>query len=236
MGFMRKLAIGLSVVLIIPILVLAFLAARYQHYLVKSTHTVNEISRNDPLFSSPPYQRHFGDREWAKIESFGVAILIPLKSVHPELLENDEVFASEVFRLLWNERMNTQFNGPPSSEPPKVGAQSASDAIRAEVVEVGPTEMAMTITTVPTGYTGGFEIISAAVSHKGGIAAVGVKYIWHNDVLLPRKWVQYIGIYMQLTSRRMWLVSLLSGLTQIPVVEDDSNANVGREPSSRVEL
>ncbi|KAI0892358.1 hypothetical protein F4806DRAFT_479575 [Annulohypoxylon nitens] len=239
MCFTRKFVIVLSVILSIPVLLLAYLAGRFQYQLVRSTYTINEIPRSDPVFSSPAYQRHFGDQELAKIESFAVAILLPLEAVLPELSENDEAFASEVFRIMWNERMNTQFNGPPSSEPPSVGSTSASDAIRAEVVDVGPIEMAMTITTVPNGYIGGFEVISAVLDFQGGVAGVMVKYIWHNAELLPRKWAQYIAIWMQLTGRRMWLMSVMSGVTKNIIVEKPQDENEGRRhpgPSSRVEL
>lgn len=104
MCFTRKFVIVLSVILSIPVLLLAYLAGRFQYQLVRSTYTINEIPRSDPVFSSPAYQRHFGDQEWAKIESFAVAILLPLEAVLPELSENDEAFASEVFRIMWNER------------------------------------------------------------------------------------------------------------------------------------
>ncbi|KAI0379383.1 hypothetical protein F5Y04DRAFT_128176 [Hypomontagnella monticulosa] len=213
MGFVRKLFLGIAAILAIPILIATFLVARTQYRLVKATQTINNIPSHDPVFSSPAYEQHFGHRTWAKIESFACGIVIPLEAIRTELLEDDGTFASEVFRVMWNARMSTQFNGAPSPEPPTVGAISASDSIRAEVVDVSAAEMAMTITTVPNGFTGGLEVIQTVVNRRNGVAGVLVKYLWHNDVVLPRRWYQYLSIWLQLTGRRLWLVDVLSSVT-----------------------
>ncbi|KAI1097430.1 hypothetical protein F4804DRAFT_347190 [Jackrogersella minutella] len=221
MGVLRKLLIGVAVIMATPVLLTVFLIARTQYRLVRSTHTINNIPRHDPVFTSPAYQEHFGNRPWAKIESFGCGIALPLATIRAELLENNSVFTAEVFRIMWNARMSTQFNGPPSSQPPEVGAVSASDSICAKVVSVGPTEMAMTIMTVPNGFIGGLEVIQAVVNRQNGVAGVLVKYLWHNDVTLPRKWYQYLSIWLQLTGRRIWLMDVLSGFQRHSKVTED---------------
>ncbi|KAI0838459.1 hypothetical protein F5Y06DRAFT_268123 [Hypoxylon sp. FL0890] len=216
MGLLRKFLVVIGVITAIPVLLAVFLVARTQYRLVKSTHTINNIPRHDPVFSSPAYQEHFGNRTWAKVESFACAIILNLAAVRAELLESDSAFAAEVFKIMWNARMNTQFNGPPSSQPPKVGDVSASDSIRAEVIEVSRTEMAMTITTVPNGFTGGLEVIDTIINRQNNVVGVRVKYLWHNDVVLPRKWYQYLSIWLQLTGRRLWLMKVLSGVAVRP--------------------
>ncbi|KAI1455084.1 hypothetical protein F4805DRAFT_477075 [Annulohypoxylon moriforme] len=210
MGIILKFLIVISVVLSLPILLFIFLIARTQYRLVKSTHTISDIPRHDPVFSSSAYQQHFGSRKWAKVESFACGIALPLAAIRTELLLSDETFAAEVFKIMWNARMKTQFNGLPSSQPPKVGATSASNDIRAEVVDVQQMEMAVTITTVSNSFTGGLEVIQTVVNRQHGVAGVLVKYLWHNDVILPRKWYQYLSIWVQLTSRRLWLMDVLS--------------------------
>ncbi|KAI1759215.1 hypothetical protein GGR53DRAFT_514344 [Hypoxylon sp. FL1150] len=198
-------------------------------------HTINEIPPHDPVFSSPAYQRHFGNRQWAKIESFGCGIALSLSAVRPELLESDESFASEVLRILWNSRVKTQSNGPPSPQPPKIGAVSASDSIRAEVVDATPMALAITITTISSGFTGGLEVIQVLVDRQNGAAAVFIKYLWHNDVVLPRKWYQSLGIWFQLTGRRLWLMDVLNGVTMSGTPGTNQGQSRGT-PSSKVEL
>ncbi|KAI0165404.1 hypothetical protein GGR52DRAFT_558599 [Hypoxylon sp. FL1284] len=226
MGIIRKLAIGVALLVAVPTLLMIFRLAQSQYHLVTMTHTMSEISPHDPVFSSPSYQRYFGGRRWAKIESFGSGIAISLATVRPELRTSPEVFAAEVFRLLWNSRMSTQFNGPPSPQPPGVGAVSASDSIRAEVVEANPTDMTLTITTIATGFTGGLEVIQVLFNHEQGAAGVLIKYIWHNDVVLPRKWYQYLSIWLQLTGRRIWLMNVLNN---VGGVGDGYAADQGQE-------
>ncbi|KAI1412123.1 hypothetical protein F5Y13DRAFT_47657 [Hypoxylon sp. FL1857] len=177
MGFIRKFFIAIGIIAAIPILLAVFLVARTQYRLVKSTHTINNIPPHDPVFSSPAYQQHFGNRTWANIDSFACGIVLPLAVVRPELLESDSAFAAEVLKIMWNSRMNTQFNGPPSPQPPAVGDVSASDSIRAEAVEVSPTSMAVTITTISTGFTGGLEVIETIINRQNSVAGVRVKYI-----------------------------------------------------------
>ncbi|KAI1139359.1 hypothetical protein F5Y05DRAFT_381727 [Hypoxylon sp. FL0543] len=223
MGLVRKLLVVIGVIAAVPVLLVVFLVARTQYRLVKTTHTISNIPRNDPVFSSPAYKEQFGDRTWAKVESFACAIVLPLTAVRGELLESDSAFAAEVFKIMWNSRMKTQFNGPPSSRPPQVGDVSASDTIRAEVIEVSPTEMAMTITTVPNGFTGGLEVIETIINRQNNVAGVRVKYLWHNDVILPRKWYQYLSIWLQLTGRRLWLMDVLAGVITEARSEGDTS-------------
>ncbi|KAI6080334.1 hypothetical protein F4821DRAFT_251701 [Hypoxylon rubiginosum] len=235
MGILRKISIVIAVLIAIPALLTIVLVARTQYRLVTSTHTINKIPPHDPVFSSPPYQRHFGNREWAKIESFGCGIAIPLTTIRSEILDSDESFSSEVFRILWNSRVKTQSNGPPSPQPPKIGAVSASDSIRAEVVDATLTALAMTITTISTNFTGGLEVINVIIDRQKGAAGVFIKYLWHNDVILPRKWYQSLGIWLQLTGRRLWLMDVLNGVSVSGTIST-SQGQEQRAPSRKVEL
>ncbi|OTA53816.1 hypothetical protein K449DRAFT_469730 [Hypoxylon sp. EC38] len=236
MGFVRKFLVVIGVIAAIPVLLIVFLVARTQYRLVKSTHTINNIPKHDPVFSSPAYKEHFGGRTWANIDSFACGIVLPLPAIRLKLLENDRTFADEVFKIMWNARMNTQFNGPPSSQPPKVGDVSASDSIRAEVTEVNPTQMAMTITTVSNGFTGGLEVIETAINRKNAVAGVRVKYLWHNDVILPRKWYQYLSVWLQLTGRRLWLMDVLGSITATTNSDSDGLNQEYKNATAKDEL
>ncbi|KAI0023341.1 hypothetical protein F4780DRAFT_76546 [Xylariomycetidae sp. FL0641] len=231
MSLLRMLCICLA----IPVASFIFLAARFQYHLVKSTYTRNALSPTDPIFSTTVYGELFGHRTWAKIESFAVGVVIPLNALRSDLKENDRAFAAEVMRVLWNRRVRTQSNGPPWASPPQVGAVSSSDAIRAEVVEVTPMNMALKITTVSTGFTGGMEAIEVHLDHQANVALVSIKYVWHNDVVLPRKWKQYLGIWMQLTSRRMWLLETVDGVTT-DASNRETEPGAPSTPSAKAEL
>ncbi|CAJ2509462.1 Uu.00g144880.m01.CDS01 [Anthostomella pinea] len=146
-----------------------------------------------------------------------MAIAISLDNVHDNLTEDEEALAAEAMRVLWNERMRVQFKGEPFSEPPGVGATSASDVIRAEVVETGPTHMACTITTVAdtSGLPGGLELIQVLVNPRDShLALVTIKYIWHNKLPPRRWWYQSAAIWVQLTGRRLILLKMVKALTK----------------------
>ncbi|KAI1344476.1 hypothetical protein F5Y15DRAFT_366696 [Xylariaceae sp. FL0016] len=234
MGLLRKLGIYLA----LAVAILLFLPAQLQYHLVSSTSTVNQLSPADPIFSSVIYEKYFGGRTWAKIESFGVGVAIPITALPAELSLDEEAFAKEVMKHLWNARMNTQFKGRPWDSPPQVGAVSSSDAIRADVVETGPLHMALTITTAPTEFIGGLEVIQVRFDEVLEAAMVLVKYVWHNDIELPRWWYQYTAIWMQLTGRRIWLLEMVDkvtqGLTQTQDVENRKDSHA--DPITQKEL
>ncbi|KAI1843907.1 hypothetical protein JX265_003803 [Neoarthrinium moseri] len=213
MGLFRMLLIGVALIVSLPIAAFVFLALRFQYTLLKGTKTKRNLGLDDPIWSLEEYQRLFAHRKWAHIESFACAKEIPLSRIRRSLLQSQEGLVSEVFRVVWNRRVNMQSGGAPSDVAPTVGSRSQSSDIRAEVVGITPQEMSMAITTVHTNFTGGLETVTVEINPSADVMIVTFKYLWHNDIILPRKWKQWLGVYMQLTSRRMWLLDLAAALT-----------------------
>ena len=82
--------------------------------------------------------------------------------------------------------------------------------------------MAFVITTVEGGYMGGFETVEVEMLETG--AMIELKYIWHNPHA-PRPWkFQWLGIYIQLMGRSMWLSDVVAGVAKIkaPAEEVDN--------------
>lgn len=99
MGVFRKLGL----VLLLPLLFFGFRTVYNQYLLVSLTYTVDPLSPDDLVFQSELYTTLFNHTKWAKVDTFAVGVGIPFASV-PKSLRDEERFAAEVFKQLWDQR------------------------------------------------------------------------------------------------------------------------------------
>ncbi|KAH8647879.1 hypothetical protein BX600DRAFT_443220 [Xylariales sp. PMI_506] len=217
LGLIKKACLLVLALAGLLILFILYRALKLQYRLVSSTKTLSKLAPDDPIFRSASYIEKFGGREWAKIESFGTFIVIDRKKLRQDLRQRDDVherkLLAEIWARTWGCRVLMQHEGRVEPQFPVVGSHSQSPSIRADIVEITPPDMYITITTRANGFMGGFEAVVMGFPSNDDTIVFGFKYAWHNDVLLPRKWKQALGIWMQLNTRRMWLCGIAEALT-----------------------
>ncbi|KAI0438639.1 hypothetical protein F4803DRAFT_84894 [Xylaria telfairii] len=203
MGVFRKLGL----VALLPLLFFAFRTAYNQYLLVSLTYTVDPLSPDDLVFQSELYTTLFNHTKWAKVDTFAVGVGIPFASV-PKGLRDEERFAAEVFKQLWDQRLTTQFNRKPVQTLPKMGDGSVSDAIAAQVVSVGEKDMSVALVSRPkkNQLPMGFEHIMVKFDMENKVAMAMIRYIWHTRTETPASWRKSLARWSQINGRRQWLL------------------------------
>ncbi|KAI1264626.1 hypothetical protein F5Y18DRAFT_389529 [Xylariaceae sp. FL1019] len=206
MGFFRKLGLMLA----IPVTYYVARTGYSQYQLQRSTFTVDEISHEDAVFESSLYRDIWGKHKYESRDSFAVGITIPFASVPPNLW-TEEAFGAEIFKLLWDQRLITQFNQEPWGRTPVQGDGRVNEAMAAQVVSSGTRDMSIAILNRPSRTNvlpQGYEHILAAFNKQEKIAQVMIKYAWHMKKETPPSWRKTLARWFQINGRRQWLVTV----------------------------
>ncbi|RWA14422.1 hypothetical protein EKO27_g681 [Xylaria grammica] len=211
MGVFRKL----SLVLILPVLFLAFRAAYNQYMLVTLTYTVDPLSADDLVFDSELYTTLFNHTKWAKVDTFAVGVGIPFR-VLPKNLRDEDSFGAEVMKQLWDQRLVTQFNRQPANRLPKMGEGSVSDAFAAQVVSVGERDMSIALVSRPkkNQLPLGFEHILVTFDRENKVAMAMIRYMWHSKTETPSSWRKSLARWSQINGRRQWLLHMAGAIAE----------------------
>lgn len=97
-----KVLIALVGLVLLIVLVNALLFLRI---LYRALPSWKSVSPSDKVWTSDVYAKHFiSPEKWRYIETFLYETFIPYDQIRPELVDNENAFTSEVFRLLWDAR------------------------------------------------------------------------------------------------------------------------------------
>ncbi|KAI0813862.1 hypothetical protein GGR55DRAFT_636157 [Xylaria sp. FL0064] len=209
MGVFRKLGLALT----LPLLFVALRAAYNQYILTSLTYTVDPLAPDDLVFESELYTTLFNHTKWAKVDTFAVGVGIPF-DVIPKELHNEGRFGAEVMKLLWDQRLVTQFGRQPTNKLPKMGDGSISDAFAAQVVSVGEKDMSVALVSRPrkNQLPLGFEHIAVQFDYPNKVAAATIRYIWHSRVETPSSWRKSLARWSQINGRRQWLLHMANAI------------------------
>ncbi|KAI1277903.1 hypothetical protein F5Y07DRAFT_361983 [Xylaria sp. FL0933] len=209
MGVFRKLGLALT----LPLLFVTLRAAYNQYILTSLTYTVDPLAPDDLVFESELYTTLFNHTKWAKVDTFAVGVGIPF-AVIPKELHNEERFGAEVMKLLWDQRLVTQFGRQPTNKLPKMGDGSISDAFAAQVVSVGEKDMSVALVSRPrkNQLPLGFEHIAVQFDYPNKVAAATIRYIWHSRAETPSSWRKSLARWSQINGRRQWLLHMANAI------------------------
>ncbi|KAL3426763.1 hypothetical protein PVAG01_00272 [Phlyctema vagabunda] len=222
LGFLRKCCIAVLVLVLLCVVLIVGVVVRA---VVRELPWKKSISRNDKIWTSEVYTKHFLKREvYRHIKTFVYRGFVPSNQIRPEFAGDGKSLAAEVFRSYWAARnmpgkLSDQKNQDvmAAATGPVVGETGGSEVMRAEVVEKSDFELSFTISTAFNGYVGGLETIEVIMLEMGVI--IDIKYIWHNP-LAPRWWkFQWGGVYTALLGRTVYLKYAIASVSKIAPAE-----------------